>query len=395
MNSREYVIKNLSLLLLPLFFYFCTLSIAAAASDQACSKWPEALKEAAKIRGIELKDKVPCVALNGEEFNKQFLTSEEKRVGLVYEEVVFKLLGLLSEDFDYQKCAAKNLGDNLLAYYDTKSKKIYINKDKGPQFDVLVHEAVHVLQDQSFNLEMLGRSASRVTDSALALSALVEGDAILAQDIYLEVDKENNFVPAKKLDSESSDCKFPKMYENLSLFPYTFGNLFCKREYQEGGFERLNSWFINPPKSTRQVIHVKRGPFNSKRVKIDKNAVQKISNINLQKKVYSDVFGQYFIRSLLGASVNKQQAIRAGTGWLGDRLELFKTDQSKFILAWKILWENEKHAQEFYQAFITHTSKHTGITQNLNVKPFTLSLANGRKYQVRLEFNEVMITVSS
>ncbi|MEZ4754064.1 MAG: hypothetical protein R3A13_07105 [Bdellovibrionota bacterium] len=373
--------------------FICSLSLGVFAADQGCAHWSEAVKTAEKIRGLKLKQEVQCLDLDRKSFTEQLSSKPKPLDELRSEELIFKSLGLIPKNFNYLDCAARSSTEFLVAYYDTASKKIYVNNQSDFSFDVLVHEAVHAIQDQHFNLEKLGKSASRSTDTALAFSSVVEGDAMLVQNLYLDslsvADSESKSVANSS--PEKSECNFPKMYQNLSLFSYSFGSMFCKREYLKGGFKRLNSWLINPPKSTRQIIHARNSAFNSERLEIDQSKLQEAFKVKLRKKVYSDEFGQYFVRALVGTSVDRQQAIRAGTGWLGDKIELYSTSEGSFVLAWKLLWENEQHAEEFYQAIIKQLTITSAAALDPKVKSQFVSVPGGDQYYLKIDESEVVL----
>jgi hypothetical protein len=74
--------------------------------------------------------------------------------------------------------------DNVAAYYDPGDKRLTIIEDSaGPDrfsaMYTLSHELTHYLQDEALDLTRLHQEVGATTDSQVALSALVEGDAMV------------------------------------------------------------------------------------------------------------------------------------------------------------------------------------------------------------------------
>src|SRR5262245_25028717 len=85
------------------------------------------------------------------------------------------------------------------AYYDIIKKEVVLYDDIKSNYSkaVLIHELVHALQDQHFDLKKL-HQASFGSDGEMARAALVEGDAQLVTIEMLE--KEQPFIK-KMLDT--------------------------------------------------------------------------------------------------------------------------------------------------------------------------------------------------
>lgn len=89
---------------------------------------------------------------------------------------VWGRLGFIPPSYDLR--AANADAASVAAYYDTDGKALVLFDEK--QSDVVVHELVHALQDQHFDL-LAYQGASTTTDDAVARRAVVEGDATVAQ----------------------------------------------------------------------------------------------------------------------------------------------------------------------------------------------------------------------
>ena len=119
-------------------------------------------------------------------------------------------------------------------YYDPAAKRLVLFSDvKGSyQKGVLIHELVHALQDQHFNLQKLGaklHQADENNDEALALSALIEGDASLAM---VEVLQDEQPAAGKMLEGKLETAR------NLrNAFLYGQGGRFVQSLKAKGGWK--------------------------------------------------------------------------------------------------------------------------------------------------------------
>ena len=105
-----------------------------------------------------------------------------------------------------------------------------------PEHSTLVHELVHELQDQRFDLEHVHPSRLS-SDESLARSALVEGDARMAEyrDLLWDRGQEventlNDFVSLaaayQDADTIFRGTKLPLIFASHSAFAYSFGSSF-------------------------------------------------------------------------------------------------------------------------------------------------------------------------
>jgi len=140
---------------------------------------------------------------------------------------------------------------NIQGYYDSKVKSLFLYEDiKGSyQKGVLIHEMVHALQDQHFDLAKLKaalHSESYNSDAELALAALIEGDATYTM---IEVLKKENPKVAAMLDAPLAKSK------NLqNAFLYAQGARYVKAMKDRGGWMTVNFSYKFPPRNTATIF---------------------------------------------------------------------------------------------------------------------------------------------
>ena len=115
----------------------------------------------------------------------------------------------------------KGADKHLQGYYSIKDKTLYVYDDvSGVIRGVLIHEMVHALQDQQFGLDKLHDSAEE-DDSALAKTALIEGDATYTM---IEVLKKSQPKVTAMLDVPLAKAK-----DIRKAFLYVGGAAMCER----------------------------------------------------------------------------------------------------------------------------------------------------------------------
>src|SRR5262245_43723711 len=148
---------------------------------------------------------------------------------------------------------AKGAGKGIQGYYSVQDKTLYLYDDLSEAYEkgVLIHEMVHALQDQHFDL---GKFKARLhlvnaddTDAERALAALIEGDATFTMIEVLKAAQPN---VAKMLDVPLEKAK------NLdNAFLYAQGARYVKAMKERGGWDNVNAAYRFPPRNTASIFN--------------------------------------------------------------------------------------------------------------------------------------------
>ncbi|MBV9947200.1 MAG: hypothetical protein JOZ69_10155 [Myxococcales bacterium] len=173
------------------------------------------------------------------------------------------------------------LEESVVDFYDPRLKRLFVRWMAGREGPVapsapedglvLVHEIVHALQDQHFDL---ARGEGLPDDEGLAYSALVEGDAVLSAHAVQAFDRGDldrwiaHAVAQPRASAEEmvgkpesagpEASRAPALLRRRHFFPYLEGTAFAVALHRSGGFERIDAAFARPPRSTEQVLHVEK-----------------------------------------------------------------------------------------------------------------------------------------
>jgi hypothetical protein len=152
--------------------------------------------------------------------------------------------------------------EQILGLYVPEEGTLYVKggaeRASAAQRLTSAHEIVHALQDQSFDLVKLQESVEDDSEAAFALLSLIEGDAVLTQELW----SEQHQTPAQRQEAirDSSTgsqalAAAPAYLRESLFFPYQHGVTFVLALYQRGGFDAIDAAFADPPTTSEQILH--------------------------------------------------------------------------------------------------------------------------------------------
>lgn len=285
------------------------------------------------------------------------------------EELLMKKLGLVPKDFDYRLLIKNLLTEQIAGFYDPKTKEFFLADwlSLDAQKPVMIHELTHVLQDQHFDLLRFEKWSKNESDSRLAISALIEGDAVGSMTQYMI---RNPLTALKSMALENnSSSEFnnaPRVLRESFIFPYRQGSEFAARLYSKGGWSLVSSAYKNLPQSTEHILHVEKYLAGEKPVKIE------LPNLSSElgedwKQVVNNVNGEWGYFQFLADFVSgSEEAIKAVSGWGGDRYTVYINKKDEVVFLARTAWDSEKDAQEFFDAYTKRTNNRYGIQNQTN-----------------------------
>lgn len=371
--------KSLSLVCLLVILF------AASAIADSCAKFPEALKLASQLRGLAQINEVLCVQLKRSDFDRQASNTRLDRRVLHFEGIAFKSLGLIPDSFDYEGCAEIISQADALASYQPDIKSITVPSEQDSSMALLAHEAVHALQDQHFDLVKLKQRAGGTTDSALALDALIEGDAVRIEKL-INGSGATDDIPKplqKNLNQFDSRCNLPEIFLAQADLSYFFGPLFVETVQSEFNIDQL---FQHPPTTTAEIMHPR--DYVNKR----KMAARPLELASADV-VLRDRLGEFMIRSLLKLWVSPSIAITAASGWVDDDLSLRREGTQQLLLSWQTTWQSAKDSSEFWDAILQVFEKRSQTKLNHAANQLIVEAPHFPAFNLRHTPNSVWLII--
>lgn len=359
--------KNFCSLLIFVFF----LTFANSSAQNVFLPPKEEMKNIAQktseIRKLEPTSEIAYDLLD----SKQIANYLNTKVDEIYTEEffenqnkVFKKFGLIPENYDLKSETLKLLSGQVAAFFEPDSNKMFFSKEWAKKKDktVISHEYVHKLQHDNFNLsKAMSEAQNSNEDEAMAIQALIEGDATLVMMFYqfsmlfggIEKMPSLSFTQLLPLVEMAMASEFPEVnsapdYIKFGfLFPYIQGMDFVNHFHSKGGFEEVNKVFQNFPVSTEQILHPEKYP-SEEPVKIPSKMKALTEELGF-KEVYENSLGEFNTFLLLKNGNSETKAKVASEGWNGDKYFVVEKDD-KVILTWETVWDSEEDASEFFVA---------------------------------------------
>ena len=231
-----------------------------------------AATHAQNVRELTLDVLPPVRTLTQDEYRAEAAQNATQETDADIERTLLSYgrLGFYPPGFDLRGSAAAR-SDLYIAYYDGQTKSVTLVGN--PKHPTIVHELVHALQDQHFDLSRIEPGDHISSDEALARSSLVEGDAVLAEfrddvvdqggDVIASIQPYVTLPFAEKVASDTFESTtLPKILASHAAFAYGFGTLYVTSQVGVTTFRydlsQSNALFAAGarPHSTAEVMRV-------------------------------------------------------------------------------------------------------------------------------------------
>jgi hypothetical protein len=298
------------------------------------------------------------------DYLRKLLKTEFKQPTTSRRELFFKHLKLMPQTESLPKVYERVLLDQIRGLYDPAAKRYLVVKGgtsnglealfgrlyswMGVEMqDVFtVHELVHAIQDQQFNLTKLQKSVEGNFDRELALQCLVEGDATSAMTDYMfqRMGAPLRRNPADALSNLSLPSgsqvvdAAPRIFREGMIFPYFGGQYFVETLRERGGWQAVDRAYRQLPESSEQLLHPKKYPKER-----PLPVTLRVGKMPGMRSLGQDTAGEFTVRVWA-----RENDIWRGpaAGWGGDRYEVWQGAQGS-CLVWATRWDTPGDAREF------------------------------------------------
>ena len=309
----------------------------------------------AEIRGLQPKRDVERRFLTRQEL-EEFVAKEfvEDQEDIYKTQELFIALRIIDEGTDLFELIKSLFGEQIAGFFDTETERLSIVTDSlelDPREQVtFAHEFAHALQQQYFDIHALTQESDGDSERLDAIVALVEGDAVLTQILFIMG------YPVGDLGEPEGNEVFdsaPHMIQRELLFPYIDGARFVASLYRDGGWEAVNDAYLNPPVSTAQILHPDVYLAGQEPLQVALPDLAETLGPGWEQ-VDEDTLGEFFIRAYLEMGIADDQAALSAAGWRGDRFVLYQEQdqEGQRLAALVATWEDGDEAQEFFQGYV-------------------------------------------
>ncbi|HEY6532178.1 MAG TPA: DUF2510 domain-containing protein [Acidimicrobiales bacterium] len=230
-------------------------------------------------------------------------------------EAQLRAFGLIDGTTDLVDTTSAMRSAGILAYYSPEERKVYVRgTELTPAVEAtLVHELVHALQDQRFDL----REMEAGSPDPGAVRAIVEGDATRIENAFVAQ------LPASEQDAisdehdsgyeESGLDSMPDALVAATAAPYALGEPAVGVLAARGGNSEVNQAFLKPPSADVQILDPRRlaeDPPEPVELPIVPDGAATVSS--------GDTYGALFWDIVLARRVGIHPALEFADAWHGD-----------------------------------------------------------------------------
>lgn len=320
------------------------------------------------LRDVAVEIESPAVMRAALERDLREQASEGDLIDLAF---AWAFLGLAPPETDLFTVLVEVLEEAVGGYYSAEEERLVVvdraidgapaDLSEAMESMVVAHELVHALQDQHFDLDLLTERDIDNSDVALAVQALVEGDASYA--MLYRVLPDPDAIPLASLGSVLAAAggastemggrmaTAPRALTEQLTFPYIYGLTFIQAVKQQGeGWSAVDAAFARPPLSSEQILH----PDKYLSATPDwPTAMQARRPERWIGRGWSlsedDTLGEFGASILLSESLPDLDARATVRGWDGDRLMVWRRGD-RGAGAWLTVWDSPTDAERFAEA---------------------------------------------
>lgn len=284
-------------------------------------------------RGLSFEHPVTVEFLTEEQYSDSARVDEgtladEDREAMEDSGTVLEALGLVPAETDLMDTSNEMADTGTLAFYDPITETVTV---RGTEMTTglevtLVHELVHVAQDQAFDLEQT--LADESAGAYEAFRALVEGDASRIEMSYvdtLDSDEQDAYwddYTAEVDESEAGLSEVPAALQALFAAPYVFGQPMVDLIAHEGGNGAVDDAFADPPRSAEHLFDPRSYFADDAPVEVAEPELPDGADPVSE----SGPLGATTLFVMLSERIDPLTALGAADGWGGDMSAAYRDD---------------------------------------------------------------------
>ncbi len=334
-----------------------------------------------QLRGLPLLRPVPRVLLGPDAFRARQAEVYRAYLDPADMERTRQLLlglGLLDADDDLAALLVDLYSALPIGFYDPLDGVIYARASADPNGPlervILAHEFVHALQDQHYGILRLYGQGVGNADRDQALATLLEGDALLVQEMYVATTQPET-VEERVIQQQVYEQALQQVYVEIRqtlridfdlvpaavvqqvYSPYLDGPAFIHEVAGTAALTTFGAYgpavrrlFERPPGSTAEILHPERyrRGWQPAPVALPDLGAALGDDWQLLRR---QVVGELDHRSLLARDLPPAEAEDAAAGWAGNRAAVFVNDAGEAATVSATHWQSAAAADAWAGAF--------------------------------------------
>lgn len=316
----------------------------------------EVAQRTSDLRGLPVPEDLPVRIIRRDQLRETLdsLYRPQDLEDLADLTLLYRLLSFIENDDDLYSVYQEFTEGAVAGFYVPDQDQLYVVQDasefSASDESTLAHEWTHAIQDAAFDLTS-AFDAAAPGDPELALTALVEGDAVLTQFAYM-----NEFVEgglASLFDEDALGAltdslqvllSTPEPIQREQYFPYEAGPEFLRTVTMSGELT-VDEVFARPPSTTAEILHPQLYIEGWRPVEVSMPYLELGADwqITLETSL-----GEFQLQNWLLTQVDAAAAREASAGWNGDSLTVYESSAGQtlaiLVVAWATLEDEQQMA---------------------------------------------------
>ncbi len=273
-----------------------------------------------QARGLQYTSDVAVELADDSEFETRLLKNFDDDVDQIEKaEVLYRALGLIAPDDNLIDELRSIYTAGVLGFYDPETNELVVRGTSPSPYvqETIVHELVHALDDQHFELDR-PQYDDRKDEVSTGFSAVVEGNAKRIEDKWISEQPADVRAEAAREEADFGAGVDVSKFPEILLFEigasYSLGEVFVDALVNDGGERAVDGAITDPPDTSEQFLFPPLYEQHEARVEVPPPPAD-------GEVVDDGVVGALFLFGLFttgGSPVNQSDAFRAVQGWGGD-----------------------------------------------------------------------------
>ena len=320
----------------------------------------------ASITGLPVPEATVVRFITREEFREEIKVESEDQQSMDELELLQGFcvkLDLCAASDDLIQFIEDTVAEGVAGTYDFEDKQITMVMGNGTfglvDWGTFAHEYAHALQDSKYDLANLAPENAS-DDHSEAISALIEGSAIVAENLFFEslsedLQQEIAAAIVEEVDTEDNDdpeavSETPRIISKTFGWAHSEGLDFVSYLYFQDGYGAIDRAFADLPQSTEQILHPQKYLEGEAPHLVElPDVLLAVGNGWAEQEV--GTLGELMTGIYLGTFVDQELASSAAEGWGGDRYTLLKDDRDRWMIAMLHSWDSAVEAEEYFRVY--------------------------------------------
>lgn len=278
---------------------------------------------------------------------------------------IYFALGITDLAYNFKTHNKNQWGDLYSSIYSPDSMMIFmINPRFGPvQNYAYIQEHTLSMLEEEFQYSEMGflPICELSFQECQAILALIKGDATLTSEQWVSrySSSDKTIIEEQAVQPFVISDQIPPAFARIDLlFPYEYGTEFVKAIFARGGWTAVNQIYLDPPKTTEQIMHPEKYREGEVGLEVDNVLLSGILG-DEWTELMNESLGEWLTYLFLayGNNINGridlEIAAEAVEGWGGDRTQIYINESgTNYVTVIHWVGDTQVDSTQFYQAVL-------------------------------------------